>query len=329
MIAVLDMRSMEIKTRLQHPLELGPISAVCPTPHWLIVGTVTGSLSLWDLRFGLLLKSWAARGGITSCAIHPSRGRGRWVMVSLDRDDNNDTNGGNGGADVPLVETYDIETGKLVEAFEARTTRPSSRSAPPPGRDVLQTKSELIAELAGGRGGLPTVTADSNETPSVQSLLVGQGFASLTAPVARDDDVSTGGGGAADRERAQPLRPGWMVTAGDDRMIRYWDLARVSDGFVLCGSPREKDVVFKSSGSPSATPQLYYTLPNARPLGTSPADSNRGHAANSQRQALRPHYDAICALGVVETPFSSCVVSADRSGVIKVWRMEGSPVSRP
>lgn len=320
MIAVLDMRSMEIKTRLQHPLELGPISAVCPSSHWVIVGTVTGSLSLWDLRFGLLLKSWAARGGITSCSIHPSRGRGRWILVSLNRDDQGDGVAAS-GSEVPLVETYDVETGRLVEAYEARTNRPSSRTAPPPGRDVLQTKSELIAELAGGRGGLPAVSADSNDTPSVQALLVGQGFASLTAPVIRDDDVSS----TPDRERVAPSRPGWMVTAGEDRVIRYWDLARPSDGFVVCGSLREKDVAFKA-GAP-ATPQLYYTLPNARPLGAGPAEV-RGHAANSQRQALRPHYDAICALGVVETPFSSCVVSADRSGVIKVWRMEGSPSSR-
>jgi phosphoinositide-3-kinase regulatory subunit 4 len=206
------------------------------------------------------------------------------------------------------VETYDIETSKLVEVCEVRTSRPSSRAPPPPGRDVLKTPSDLIAELAGGRGGTPSIAADSNDVPSVQSLLVGAGFASLSPS----------------RLEAGATKPGWLITAGDDRVIRYWDLVRPTDGFVLCGSQREKDVAFKLA---TTSPSVYYTLPNARPLGQSDR-ATQTHAANSQRQPLRPHYDAICALNVVETPFSSCVVSADRSGVIKVWRMEGAS-SRP
>ncbi|WOO86061.1 Phosphoinositide 3-kinase regulatory subunit 4 [Vanrija pseudolonga] len=351
MIGVLDMRTMELRTQLYQPQELGPVSAVYPSQHWLVVGTVTGALSLWDLRFGLLLKSWSASGGVTSLALHPSLGRGRWVMASIDRTGNasNDTTAiggasssdGSGGG--PLVETYDIETGRLVESYEVRTTRPSSRTPAREQTDVLSTKSELIAELAGGRGGLPTITFDSNDITSVQSVLVGQGFASLTGPSAHRDSVDGGvsGGGASgsnsERSGAQGAgaqRPGWMVTAGDDRVIRYWDLSRPSDGFVICGSQREKDVGFKASptAAGSSNPQLYYTLPNSKStpggLASSPDVPGPGvprsaHAANQQRQPLRPHYDSVCALGVVETPFSSCIVSADRSGVIKVWRMEG------
>jgi phosphoinositide-3-kinase regulatory subunit 4 len=61
---------------------------------------------------------------------------------------------------------------------------------------------------------------------------------------------------------------------------------------------------------------MYYTLPT-------PHRQPMEKALSAQRQPLRPHYDAICAVGTVETPFSSCVISADRSGVIKVWRVEG------
>lgn len=326
-IAVLDLRTMTLKQRLQHPLELGPISALCPTPHWIMVGTVTGALSLWDLRFGLLVKSWSSRGGITSLGIHPSRGGRRWIMASIKRDPDDPA-----GPDTPLVETYDIETGKLMEEYETRTSRPQTGTrAPTLGRDVLQTKSELIAELAGGRGGLPPTSSD--DLPSVEALLVGESFSSLS-PVLREDDG---------QDRA---KPGWLITAGTDRVIRYWDVARPSEGYVVCGSQREKDVSFRIA---SGTPQLFYTLPNARPLGSAPATAAQGggagtaggsggggggvdraahHAANTQRQPLRPHYDAICALGLVETPFSSCVISADRSGVIKVWRMEAAPARR-
>ncbi|CAK9779867.1 ARM repeat-containing protein [Cutaneotrichosporon oleaginosum] len=316
-IAVLDLRTMVLKQRLQHPLQLGPITAICPTTHWIMVGTVTGALSLWDLRFGLLVKSWSSRGGITSLALHPARGRGRWIMASIKRNADDPM-----GAETPLVETYGIETGKLVEEYETRTSRPQAGTrAPALGRDVLQTKSELIAELAGGRGGLPSTSGD--DLPSVEALLVGETFSSLS-PVVRDKDDPT----AQDK-----IRPGWMVTAGTDRVIRYWDVARPSEGFVVCGSQREKDVSFRIA---SGTPQLFYTLPVARPLasasssvaGGSSALDRAQHAVNTQRQPLRPHYDSICALGLVETPYSSCIISADRSGVIKVWRMEAAPIRR-
>lgn len=62
---------------------------------------------------------------------------------------------------------------------------------------------------------------------------------------------------------------------------------------------------------------MFYTLPNVHRQG-------QGPTRDKERQPLQPHYDAICKLGTLETPFSSCIVSADRSGLIKVWRMEGT-----
>lgn len=283
---------MTLTRRFQNPLELGPVSAICATTHWVLVGTITGALSLWDLRFGLLLKSWSARGGITSLQLHPNRGRGRWVIASINRGDPSDN--------LPIFETWDVETGSLVETFESRTTRPTPR-APPTAGDVLSTKSELIAELAGA-GGLPNMTNEP-DVPSVQVLLVGGAF-SPTQPI------------AAEPTEASP--PGWVASAGNDRIIRYWDLAR-GDGFIVCGSQKDKDVAFRQLPGP---PAIYYTLP-----ARSKAGSTGPHAASQRRQPLRPHYDAICALATVETPFSTCIVSADRSGVIKVWRLEGQ-VSR-
>jgi phosphoinositide-3-kinase regulatory subunit 4 len=77
----------------------------------------------------------------------------------------------------------------------------------------------------------------------------------------------------------------------------------------------------------ASEPSQYYTLPNThKQPPTAGSDSHAGIA--QQRQPLRPHYDAIAALGAVETPFSSCVISGDRSGIVKVWRMEGQAKSQ-
>ncbi|WVW81748.1 hypothetical protein I302_103744 [Kwoniella bestiolae CBS 10118] len=334
-IAILDIRRMEITKRFQHPLELGVITAFCPSIHWLIIGTSTGTLSVWDLRFGLLLKSWKAGGEVTSLKLHPSKGKGRWIMVSIIPPvsmNSGKTSSSNEAEDNsgPLVEVYDIETSKLMEMYEIRATRPSKHpDHPKEAEDVVLDKASYIAQLAQSAesvlGSLTkTITAqDFDNSPTVPSpskteldLIVGQSWSSLprndesvlmSVPELGSKNDNSGNGS-----------PGWMVTAGEDRVVRYWDLMRVQDGFVVCGSQKEKDVSFKQLSN--SGPTHIYTLPNVHRHPNIPTRER-------ERQPLRPHYDAICKLGTVETPFSSCIISGDRSGVVKVWRMEGGPVS--
>ena len=233
-IALLDIRSMEISSRFQHPLELGVITATCPSTNWLIIGTESGTISLWDLRFGLLLKSWRASGAVTSIQIHPSKGRNRWIMVATKR-----------SQEGPMVEVFDIETGRLVEVYEVRMTRPTSKNPPPPeGPEPPLSRQDYIAEIV-RESSLTVEDVEEgleNATPSVMSLIVGSSFASLAN---KDDE---GGGILTSVPESKAVgggNPGWMITAGEDRVVRYWDLVKVSEGFVICGSPKEKDVVFK------------------------------------------------------------------------------------
>lgn len=298
-IARLDIRTMEITARYQHPLEYGVISAICPTTHWCIVATTTGTLSIWDLRFGLIVKSWKIDGRITSLKLHPARGKGLWLLVSTVRED----------SDTPLVRVYDIESSKLVEVYEVRATKPSPTTPAPVEPEVIKTKADLIAELAASEETLPTLDSSVEPISSVLAIMVGQAFASLAAPPPETALLS-----GPDRS----AHPGWMVTAGDDRVVRYWDLVKTSESFLVCGSQRDRDVTFRQSAS---DPAQYYTLPTTHRQSSAGTDRHAGVA--QQRQPLRPHYDAIAALGAVETPFSSCVISGDRSGIVKVWRMEG------
>ncbi|KAI9635914.1 uncharacterized protein MKK02DRAFT_25800 [Dioszegia hungarica] len=299
-IALLDIRGMTITQRFQHPLEMGAITAFCQSQHWLIAGSELGILGLWDLRFGLLLKSWRAGGAITSCQLHPSRGRGRWVMCGVERDE----------AETPLVEVYDIETSKLVEVYDNRSERIGSKESPytageEAGRDI-PSRRELVAELAARQASAGVVYPQKPAT--VLSVLVGHRFASLTAP---EDD---GGLLLPSQDKSTSAPPGYLITAGEDRVVRYFDLPRPSNGMIICGSPKQKDVLFRSTtlGGTSVT----YTVPRAK------LEAVRETLGG--RQPLRPHYDAICALGTVETGVSSCVISGDRSGVVKVWRVEGA-----
>ena len=206
------------------------MTAVCPSQHWVIIGTSTGSLSLWDLRFGLLLKSWRAGGAITSLQLHPSRGKGRWIMVGVERT----------GEESPVIETFDIETSTLVEVYEVRSSR-TTKSVPADPKPPM-SRSEVIAAIAKGAEDLntPFSVEPKVETPSVLSLMVGQSFASVGNE--REDASMLM---SVPESGSIPNPPGWMVSAGEDRVVRYWDLGKASDGFVLCGSQKEKDVSFR------------------------------------------------------------------------------------
>jgi phosphoinositide-3-kinase regulatory subunit 4 len=212
-------------------LEYGVISAVCPTTHWVVIGTTTGTLSIWDLRFGLIVKSWKVSGRITALQLHPNKGKGLWLLVSTLREED----------EKPIVNVYDIESSKLVEIYEVRSTKPSSKTIGTPASEpeVTVDKAALIADLS-AEDDTPFVSDSSEKVtvPSVLAIMVGQAFAALvTAPPE--------GGLLSVPERSTPTQPGWMVTAGDDRVVRYWDLAKVSDSFVVCGSQKEREVSFK------------------------------------------------------------------------------------
>lgn len=300
-IAVINMRNMEISTQFQHPLELDVVTSVCPSAHWLVVGTASGSLSLWDLRFGLLLKTWRAGGAVLSTNVHPSKGKGRWVIVSTEREKES----------APAAEVYDIETSGLVEIYEVRQSKPSKTPSPLSElpSEAVTSKAEMIARLGAAKDPFaPSTTPPSEESSSsVTAVAVGQKLTSLL-PAEGAPLLSSG-------RTALSSEPGYMVTAGEDRVVRFWDLGNPTAGFVICGSQREKEVTFNTR---PGGPQLFYTMPSA---SKQPSDPRHAGVASS-RQPLRPHYDTVCALGVVETPFSSCVISADRSGVVKVWRLE-------
>lgn len=44
---------------------------------------------------------------------------------------------------------------------------------------------------------------------------------------------------------------------------------------------------------------------------------------HNQQNLLKGHADTITALACIDSPFRGGIVSGDRAGVIKVWRVEG------
>lgn len=93
--------------------------------------------------------------------------------------------------------------------------------------------------------------------------------------------------------------------------------------FLIC---RSDDLtppsLFYSVHTSSTRPNLFLESPPPSRTRSTASSSNRVHRstliANSQQQLLRGHQEAITALAVIDLPFR-CVVSGDRSGVVKVF----------
>lgn len=110
---------MKIRLSMSSSQQHGPITSMCIDTgrSWLVTASLHGVLCLWDIRFGLLLRSWSiahqTRGRstrINQVLQHPGKGFGRWILVSLDTEDND-------GQKSELMEVWDIENNVLVDSI--------------------------------------------------------------------------------------------------------------------------------------------------------------------------------------------------------------------
>jgi len=357
-IVTLDLRTMRTTQVLRNPKHFGPLSKLCVDPKkiWLVVGTSMGYLSLWDLRFGLLLKTWKiAEGPIHQLSVHPTQGKGRWVVVAvLSTIDNN--------PERPTYETlqvWDLELGKLVQTFLVsrntsdvavdrfrakhegldgdNCTYSSSPKAVAPLPTQLNASSAIELLLQENPNFSPSVrqnivrpnpTQPPRQPPTVSSFIMGLGY---------HDNMSSSGelitmADELNIAQVSSKSAGYLICAGEDRRVRFWDLSVPERSNIVSGLGLEDDrPQFRSDASDSPTVHVEYiaktfngsSQPHRRPNNASRADANPPPhrstiVANYQQTLLKNHADAITAIAVIDLPFR-CIVSADRTGVIHIY----------
>ncbi|KAG5644667.1 hypothetical protein DXG03_007966 [Asterophora parasitica] len=254
-ITVLDLRTMRVFQTMENPRHFGPITCLCidRKRSWIVVGTSTGVLTLWDRRFGLMLRSWhvgvASIGRsvrIHQCVVHPSKGKGKWVMVSMESSrrstDRPYTN---------LIEVWDIEKAVLMETFMTRkgsSAEPVSEPHELVGVDADANPAAVIAALVRSRqtGGDPSdkvprlssrsTSMDSNvlttPVPDVRAFVAGLDFGGHSA--SHRSDLS----GELGSDNPSTMRSAWrgfMITGSEDRKLRLWDLGKLERTVTLSG----------------------------------------------------------------------------------------------
>jgi phosphoinositide-3-kinase regulatory subunit 4 len=345
-IVILDVRTLRVISSYQQPGHLGPISCLCLDRHhsWLLTGTLQGYLTLWDLRFGLLLRTWKAgrddSGAVQSCSIHSTKGKGRWVIVALE---------GSEG-----FETWDIGTFECVERYiplqdttakdairkfrrqratstDPIRTRVNRDTAAASDTNTAQAIEALLCHAA------PPIPVDAHQDdgqdagaalythkyrasqPAVKAIINGADYghlrSSITLGVGNLPSVSEGGTPTQDSPVQSKLSDlGWIMSAGEDKSLVFWDLAHIEKSSVITGPDESEEKVVYAKESIDGT--TVFTAVRQTLKNGSTRRSNL--MATSQQNLLKAHQDAITTLALLELPFR-CVVSGDRSGVIKVW----------
>lgn len=353
-IVSLDLRTMRHVQTLQSPVYLGPLTCLCVGPQkiWSVAGTTRGYLTLWDLRFGLLLRSWkVADGPIQQLSLHPTQGKGRWIIVSaqfiFDEQKHKQP--------TPILQVWDLDNNKLVESFIVSNTsaevavdrfraeyeqqhigvHPAANTSPKANHGAvdLNPSSAIEAFLAQNTVeesvGRKIVDPEAPKYPphlsTVYSFVVGsQSYDSTSSsgelvPMPEEMNMKRG--------LSKPA--GYIVTAGEDRMIRFWDLSAVERSSTVSGLHLEADRPHYRSDQ-SASPTLYLEYTDKRKTGSSnrrpdlarndpvstPHRSNV--VAGYQQSVLQNHLDAVTAVAVIDIPFR-CIVSADKMGKIHVY----------
>ena len=101
------------------------------------------------------------------------------------------------------------------------------------------------------------------------------------------------------RALASPSECSYLLTAGADKRIRFWDIATPANSYAVCGV------------DPGAPRPRY-----------SHQDPLMLEAANSKLRAHLPsmnHHDCILDMKMLELPHRM-LISSSRDGVVKVWK---------
>ena len=302
-VIALELRTMAELYVLQNPLHHGTPTCFCVDKrhHWLLLGTTHGVMDLWDLRFKLRLKAWAFHGSspIHRILLQPVRSRKGKVYVA----------GGTGQGEVTV---WDLEKLLCKEIYRTGLSKDSPKS---------MTLIDVDEERAGGMLGRFATSLEPTSSTSIDS-----GIRSLAIGTQPPDDGSD-------------PKQFFLITAGPDWKVRYWDTARYEASMIVSGLELEESKPQYNISQPNQE-TIVVTERLSQPQGQQSSTSNvrdssrtsntsarRGSTKPSrssiislqQQHLLRSHLDNILDVALLEYPYGM-VISVDRSGIIYVFQ---------
>ncbi|EXJ55414.1 VPS15 protein kinase [Cladophialophora yegresii CBS 114405] len=228
-ILAIDLKNMEIIHSMNNPVHHGTPTTFCVDRkhHWLLLGTNQGILNLWDLRFKLHLRSFGIQtdSRIDRILIHPTKGHGRWVMVSA------------GGE----ISVWDVEKMVCREVMRPSTISPNSKKS---GSYEAWSPDEENSERILAR--FARQVSDDKDTTLTEPQLHDFGHAADGSPTKKKAPappsaslpilaMSIATDYTASSHADSPNKHAILFTGGADRALRYWDIGRPENSFIVSG----------------------------------------------------------------------------------------------
>ncbi|KAJ9669604.1 Serine/threonine-protein kinase [Coniosporium apollinis] len=315
-VVAIELRTMTELYELNNPLHHGTPTCFCidRKHHWLLLGTTHGVLDLWDLRFRLRLKGWAFSGASPIHRIRMQTLKGSHKRVCIA--------GGTGQGEVTV---WDIEKTVCKAIYRIKDCKDTSK-----GHNLIDVDEERP-------GGMLSRFATRNLEPS--SSGTDRGIRALALGTHVPEDGS------------EP-RHFFMLTAGPDWKVRYWDTNRdrVESSMVVSGlGLEEPKPVYRAKPTATETIIVQEMTPEqvaaeaegeqgGKKSASGRTAEGRSGSSNSsgkrdagkkpsrsslmslqQQMLLKSHLDTITDVALLEHPYGM-VVSVDRSGVIYVFQ---------
>lgn len=232
-ILSIDLKNMEIIHTMNNPVQHGTPTTFCVDKkhHWLLLGTSHGILDLWDLRFKLRLRSIGIQTNyrVDRILIHPTKGHGRWVMVSA------------GGE----ITVWDIEKLVCREVLRtstfvvlSHTTTRSYQTYSPDDEVGERTLARFSRDIDAGLNpndslqSSPNKMSDTSPTKkTLPAITPSTSSESLPIPAMHilHDYLQNSS------QPDNPNKSALLITAGADRGLRYWDIAHPEKSFIISG----------------------------------------------------------------------------------------------
>jgi phosphoinositide-3-kinase regulatory subunit 4 len=198
---------------------------VSPDRHWVVVGTSRGYVSLWDIRYNAQCRLWRHSSGSAihrlACCRNPNQGTSQSLGRSQGQGQGQSEQAPEGAAylftaagnnEASVWSVPDAADGECLKCF--RTVRvghsrvaldplPQLIDTPLPRHPMNTVRSAVSGILSGGVGG----GDGDGESHSVRAIV----------------------------GRISPSGASYLMTAGTDRHIRYWDFGPASRCFTVAG----------------------------------------------------------------------------------------------
>ena len=299
-IVALDLRSLQEVFGLQNPVHHGTPTTFCcdRKRHWMVVGTTHGIMDLWDLRFRVRLKAWGVPGIslIYRLQLHPTKGRGKWICVS--------GHGSHGNE----ITVWDIEKIQCREVYRADSHKHGERE---------REMDYALWRVDGDRPeGMLSRFATATETGEVGGgeTSWGPGIGALAV-----------GFDGLEREGS---RTGFIISAGSDQTIRFWDVTRPYESTIVSGgggggaadeTTGARYEVKQPSAFLTITSEHVNHNHNPHPSGKRGARPRKTMVSLQEQQLLKCHLDAIRDVALLRVPYGM-TISVDRAGMVYVFQ---------